>query len=349
MNISLDIGKLAPYLNQQVGDLGAREQWVATPLTGGQSNPTWHLRTPVRELVVRAKPGKAEHLLPSAHAIEREVLVQRALDPSSVPVPKILCHCEDEDIIGVSFYVMAHVQGRVLRDTTLAELPQTQRRQVHENAMAVLAQLHNIGLEQSGLSAYGRHEGYAARTIARWAKQYAATCAQPLPFMADWTTWLEKNIPPNRTDRRAVTLVHGDFRLENLMISNHGPEVVAVLDWELSTLGDPLSDLAYYCMAWHNPQGLLRGMGDVDLQHMGLPSEKDMVATYCKHAGVCPHEVMTHWSFYLGLNYFRLTAILQGVADRVAKGQTTNPSAQAIGALTPVVAQIGWAISQTTY
>ena len=345
---NLNLHHLHAYLSERLPDMGLPEALQATSIAGGQSNPTWVLHTPTRRMVLRAKPAKTADLLPSAHAIEREVKVQTALAGSGVPVPRILCHCEDEDVLGVAFYVMDFVEGRVLRDSSLADEPLSDRCAIHFHAMRVLAELHRTPWQTVGLADFGRSSGYAARTIKRWAQQYAATCATPLPFMVDWQAWLNAHLPPETPD--ATTLVHGDYRLENLMIGaidadNH-TEVVAVLDWELSTLGDPLSDLAYYCMAWHNPQGLLRGIGHPDPAACGLPTEVDMVAMYCKHAGRAEDEVWAHWPFYLSLNYFRLTAILQGVADRVAKGQTRNPTAQAIGELTPLVADIGWRIAQ---
>jgi aminoglycoside phosphotransferase (APT) family kinase protein len=346
MTAQINLSGLHPYLTDRLGNLGDWEQWQVSPITSGQSNPTWYVRTPVRDMVVRAKPGKVKDLLPSAHAIEREVRVQSAIAATKVPVPHIHCHCKDEEVIGVAFYVMDFVPGRVLQDTTLSAFPKEDRKKVHQHAMSVLAQLHAADFEALGLSDYGRHEGYAQRTISRWAKQYDATCVEPLHFMKAWTQWLQSHIPPDSAQRRQLSVVHGDYRLENLMFSQNGTNVVAVLDWELSTLGDPLSDLAYYCMAWHNPQGLLRGLGGIDVCEHGLPSEIEMVQWYCDCAGIDHEQVLPHWSFYLSLNYFRLTAILQGVASRVAKGQTTNPTAQTIGALTPVVAKIGWDLSQ---
>lgn len=336
---------LAPHLGTTAADRAGAMQ--AQQIVGGQSNPSWVLRQGERAWVLRAKPAPAAQLLPSAHAIEREFRVQYALAGSEVPVPTMRVLCEDENVAGVAFYVMDYVPGRVLRDATLATLPLAQRPAYHQQALHVLAALHQVDVAAAGLGDYGRSEQFFQRLARRWAQQYrsSAAVAGPIAAMEALADWLPPHIPPGAEDPRHICLTHGDFRLENLMFHPSEPRVLAVLDWELSTLGHPLSDLAYHCLAWHLPSGILRGFGDLDHAALGIPSEHDTVASYCAQTGHALNAVLAHWPFYLACNLFRLGAILAGIAARERAGTAANPTAAEIGRMATPVAELGWAIA----
>lgn len=320
-------------------------------LTGGQSNPTWWIRasdTPgAPAWVLRAKPGPVASLLPSAHAIEREYRVMHALQGTPVPVPNVLLECEDESVIGAAFYVMAHVQGRIFRDATLPGATQAERAAVHDEANRVIAELHQVDWRARGLEGFGRTDGFFDRLIHRWGKQYRASLTEgPIPAMERLMSWLPDHVPAGAA-AQAVTLTHGDFRIENLIFHPREPQVLAVLDWELSTLGHPLSDLAYHCMAWHIEGGTLQGFAGRDLEALGIPSQRDYIARYLARRGLSDQldQVLADWPFYLACNFFRLSAILQGIARRVADGTASSPVARETSAMAVPVAEIGWAIA----
>ena len=317
---------------------------------GGQSNPTYKLITPQRQYVMRAKPGPVAKLLPSAHAIEREFKVMRGLAGTGVPVPEMLCLCEDEAVIGRAFYVMDFVSGRVLWDQSLPDMTREQRFDIYDEMNRVLAALHNVDFTAQGLADYGRPGNYFERQIARWSKQYQASITEPNPAMDRLMAWLPEHIPNAARDPAMVSIVHGDFRLDNMMFHATEPRVVAVLDWELSTLGHPLADFSYHCMAWHIEPGTFRGIAGLDWATLGIPSEAQYIEMYCERTGrFTPSELQTDWNFYLAYNLFRMAAILQGIAKRVEMG--TASSEQAINSARGArpMSEMAWALVQKNY
>jgi aminoglycoside phosphotransferase (APT) family kinase protein len=341
MQNSLSLPRLHHWLEKQVDGLGPLENFTAERLPAGQSNPTWLLGNGTRQWVMRTKPAPVAQLLPSAHAIEREVSVLRALAPTEVPVPRVYALCEDESIIGVAFYVMDFVQGRIIRDTTLPQQTPAQRREMHASALKVMAALHCVDWDSVGLSQFGKHEHFFERMIQRWSKQYLASTDQPQAAMQSLMAWLPAHIPANQPQENNLSLVHGDFRLENLVFDPQQPLVTAVLDWELSTLGHPLADLSYHCMAWHLPPGILRGISGVDLRTLGIPSEEEVIDQYCQLTQrQDAAQIKAHWHFYLACNLFRLAAILQGIQFRIDKGMASHPQAIETARMAPVVADL---------
>jgi aminoglycoside phosphotransferase (APT) family kinase protein len=335
----LDLDALRPWLARHLPGFGdVAGALSASRVIGGQSNPTWILRAgeggPARAWVLRAKPGPAAGLLPSAHAIEREFTVMRALADTDVPVPKVHALCEDESVLGAAFYVMDFVEGRIFREAALPGVSTSERGAIHDEANRVIAALHRADWRALGLGDFGRADAYFERMIGRWSRQYRASTAsvtQPIDAMERLIDWLPQHIPAAAREADA-TLVHGDFRIENLIFHPREPRVLAVLDWELSTLGNPLSDFAYHCMAWHHRPGVLQGFGGLDLAALGIPQAQA--------------EVLRDWNFYLACNLFRLSAILQGIARRAEDGTAANPSAVAIGAMATPVAELGWSLAQ---
>jgi len=342
-------------------DSSALERWLgghlpgfAGPLKlekfpGGQSNPTYRLITPQRHYVMRTKPGPVARLLPSAHAIEREFRVMSGLSGTDVPVARMHTLCEDESVIGRAFYVMECVEGRVLWDQSLPGMSPADRRAHYLEMNRVLAALHKVDFRACGLADYGKPGNYFDRQIGRWSKQYLASVTQPIPEM-DWLIdWLPAHIPPMAKDESMVSIVHGDYRLDNLMFHPTEPRVLAVLDWELSTLGHPLADFSYHCMAWHIPPGLFRGIAGLDIASLGIPIEAEYIRLYCEHTGfVTPERLLTDWNFYLAYNMFRLAAILQGIAKRVEDGTASSAQARQSGAGARPMAELAWSFAQQT-
>jgi aminoglycoside phosphotransferase (APT) family kinase protein len=314
---------------------------------GGQSNPTYKLITPSKSYVMRAKPGPVAKLLPSAHAVEREFAVMNGLQGTSVPVPKMHCLCEDESIIGRAFYVMEFMQGRVLWDQSLPGMNREQRAAIYDEMNRVIAALHTVQFAERGLGAYGKPGNYFERQIGRWSKQYVASVTTPIPEMDRLMEWLPLNIPAMARDERMVSIVHGDFRLDNLMFANDQPQVIAVLDWELSTLGHPLADFSYHCMAWHIPPGAFRGIGGLDFEALGIPLEDDYIRKYCDRTGLAePHQLKADWNFYMAYNMFRIAAILQGIAKRVETGTASSAQAVSSAAGARPLAQMAWSFAK---
>jgi len=332
--------------------LEARLPGFAGPLTveqfkGGQSNPTYKLVTPTQAYVMRSKPGPVAKLLPSAHAIEREFAVMGGLYGTDVPVPRMHLLCDDESIIGRAFYVMEFVEGRVLWEQSLPAFDKPGRAAIYDEMNRVIAALHNVDVKAAGLEAYGKPGNYFERQIGRWTKQYQASVTQPIDAMDRLIEWLPAHIPASARDESQVSVVHGDYRLDNLVFHPSEPRVVAVLDWELSTLGHPLADFSYHCMSWHIPPGSFRGLGGVDLASLGIPDEKSYVRLYCERTGrPDPDAVMSDWNFYLAYNMFRLAGILQGIAKRVEMGTASSAQARQAGAGARPLAEMGWAIAQ---
>jgi aminoglycoside phosphotransferase (APT) family kinase protein len=310
---------------------------------GGQSNPTYKLITPRRSYVMRAKPGPVAKLLPSAHAVEREFTVMRALAGTDVPVPAMHCLCEDESVIGRAFYVMEFMSGRVLWDQSLPGMTREQRGEIYDEMNRVISALHTVDFAGRGLAGYGKPGNYFERQIGRWSKQYQASITQPIDEMDRLIEWLPTHIPAGARDADKVSIVHGDFRLDNLMFHPSEPRVIAVLDWELSTLGHPLADFSYHCMAWHIPPGAFRGIGGLDHAALGIPSESDYIRRYCERTGLTtPDALAADWNFYLAYNLFRLAAILQGIARRAQDGTASSAQAASSGAGARGLAEMAW-------
>ena len=325
----------------------------AGPLTieqfkGGQSNPTYKLITPQRSYVMRSKPAPVAKLLPSAHAIEREYAVMSALRGTEVPVPQMLALCEDEAIIGRAFYVMEFMSGRVLWDQALPGMSNAERGALYAEMNRVIAALHQVDFAALGLAGYGKPGNYFERQIGRWSKQYQASITQPIEAMDRLIEWLPANIPASARDEAEVAIVHGDYRLDNLMFHPTEPRVIAVLDWELSTLGHPLADFSYHCMSWHiQTSGAARGIGGRDLAALGIPDELSYVRSYCERTGRKDVDaVMRDWNFYLAYNLFRIAAILQGIAKRVETGTASSEKAREAGAGARPMAELGWQFAQ---
>ena len=328
-----DTGRLTDYL-------AASLPAFAGPLTvkqfqGGQSNPTYLLTTPSANYVMRSKPGPVAKLLPSAHAIEREFRVMRALSKQDIPVPEVLLLCENESVIGRAFYLMVHVEGRIFWEQSLPGLAPAERTAIYDEMNRVLAALHRVDLERAGLADFGRAGNYFARQIGRWSKQYQASETEAIAAMNQLIDWLPQHLPSSEES----TIVHGDYRMDNLILHPTEPRVIAILDWELSTLGHPLADFSYHCMSWHIPPGAFRGIAGLDLAALGIPSEADYIKRYCERTG---RGAIEHWNFYLAYNLFRIGAILQGVYKRATEGLASSDSAMQAGKNVRALAELGW-------
>lgn len=342
-----DISALSNYLSQHL--LGFEGPLSVEMFKGGQSNPTYKLVTPSMSYVMRAKPGPAAKLLQSAHAVEREFAVMSGLQGTDVPVPKMYCLCEDEAVIGRAFYVMEYMQGRVLWDQSLPGMTPAQRGDIYAEMNRVIAALHTVNIDKQGLRGYGKPGNYFERQIGRWTRQYNASITEPIPEMDQLMAWLPAHIPASALDASKVSIVHGDFRLDNLMFHPTEPRVIAVLDWELSTLGHPLADFSYHCMSWHIPPGSFRGIGGLDLAALGIPLESEYIRRYCDSTKLCtPAELKIDWNFYMAYNLFRLAAILQGIAKRVEAGTASSAQAASSAAGAKQLAQMGWQFAQLT-
>jgi len=298
--------------------------------------------------VMRSKPGPVAKLLPSAHAIEREFTVMKALRGSGVPVPQMHLLCEDESIIGRAFYVMEFVQGRVLWDQTLPGMSPAERGALYDEMNRVIAALHTVDVNAAGLAGYGKPGNYFERQIGRWSKQYLASITEPIDAMDRLMEWLPAHMPASARDESQVSVVHGDYRLDNLVFHPTEPKVLAVLDWELSTLGHPLADFSYHCMSWHIAPGQFRGIGGCDLAALGIPDERAYVRRYCERTGLATvDELKADWNFYLAYNLFRMAAILQGIAKRVEDGTASSAEAREAGSRAKPMAELGWQFART--
>ena len=298
---------------------------------GGQSNPTYWLADREREYVLRKKPpGK---LLPSAHAVDREYRVMRALGDTDVPTATMYALCEDDSVIGTSFFVMEYVQGRIFWNVQLPDLAADERTAIYEELTRVLAAIHDVDLAAVGLSDFGRPDAYVARQVKRWTKQYLASQTTDVEQMKTLIDWMPVNIP----DDEATTLVHGDYRLDNLIFHPSEPRALAVIDWELSTLGHPLSDLAYTCMLYEVTLPKLGGLAGVDFEATGIPTEDAFVARYCELVG---RDGVPDLNYYKAFSLFRLAAIAQGVYKRSLDGNASSPEAPMFGAAVPHFAAI---------
>ncbi len=331
----LDLDAVDAYLSQH---LAAYEGPLdATKFAIGQSNPTFRLRTPKQSYVLRRKPPGV--LLKSAHAVDREFRVQRALADSRVPVPRMLLLCEDDSVIGSAFYLMEHLEGRVFLEPQMEGESNDARRAVIDEMNRVLAELHTVDIDAAGLTDYGPTGNYFERQISRWTKQYRASETATIADMDRLIDALEASLPRDDGQR---TLVHGDYRIDNLMFAADGTDCIGVLDWELSTIGHPYADLAAVIMQWQMPPGKEgRGLAGIDREALGLPSDRAFIAQYCERRGL---PGIDNFGFYLAFNFFRMAGILQGVYKRALDGNASDPKrAQAFGAYVPIFAQHGLA------
>lgn len=344
---AIDLPRLQNWLSEHL--VGFQGPLTLQKFAGGQSNPTYQLITPRQSYVMRSKPGPVSRLLPSAHAIEREFRVMSALASTQVPVAKMLALCEDESVIGRAFYIMEFVSGRVFWDQSLPELTPVQRREVYLAMNNTLAALHTVDPASIGLADYGKPGNYFERQISRWSKQYQASVTDPIPEMDKLMAWLPTHIPASARNDSINAIVHGDFRLDNLMFSPTEPSVRAILDWELSTLGHPLADFSYHCMSWHIQPGVFRGIQGLDLPSLGIPIEDEYIALYCAKTGfITPEQLQPDWPFYLAYNMFRLAAILQGIAKRVQAGTASSAKAIESAAGARPLAQSAWRMVQAS-
>jgi aminoglycoside phosphotransferase (APT) family kinase protein len=342
---AFDVAALEAYLTGRID--GFRGPLSVTQFKGGQSNPTYRLDTPGGAYVLRSKPGPVAKLLPSAHAIEREFRVMGALAGHGVPVARMHLLCEDESVIGRAFYVMECVDGRVLWDQSLPGMTPAERGAIYDEMNRVIAALHQVDVHAAGLDSFGKPGNYFDRQIGRWSKQYRASITEDIEPMNRLLDWLPAHVPASARDAAQVSVVHGDFRLDNLIFDREEPHVRAVLDWELSTIGHPLADFSYHCMAWHIPPGTFRGIGGLDHAALGIPSEAEYVRRYCERTGRAdPAVLMADWNFYLAYNLFRLASITQGIAKRVVDGIAASTQARATGASTRPLAEMAWRFAQ---
>ena len=324
-------GALAAYLRSQ--GRGFTGELQVAQFAGGQSNPTYLVTAGADQYVLRRKPPGA--LLPSAHAVDREYKIMRALADSGVPVPKVFALCEDPSIIGTAFFLMEYVQGRVFWDATLPGVTPAERGALYDELNRVIAALHAVDYTAVGLADYGRPGNYLGRQIDRWARQYRAAATEPMDAMERLIEWLPAHIPASDE----TTVVHGDYRIDNVIFHPTEPHILAVLDWELSTLGHPLADFAYHVMTWRVSPDEFRGIKGADLAQLGIPDEAAYVDAYCRRTG---RGQIADWDYYLAFNMFRMSAILQGILARALQGNATSSEALATGQRARPMAEAGW-------
>jgi len=332
-----DEAALERYLRGHLA--GFEGPWTLKQFEGGQSNPTFLISSPSGDYVLRKKPpGK---LAPSAHAVDREYRIMKALADTDVPVPRVQLYCPDASIIGTPFYVMQFLAGRVHRDPLLPGVEPADRAAMYDAMNQALAALHNVDWNAAGLADYGKTKNYVARQLARWSKQYEATKTGEDPLMEKVMAWLGANMPASES----VTIAHGDYRLQNLVFHPHEPRVIGVLDWELSTLGNPIGDLAFNCMAYHLPanDSLPGSFVGTDIEALGIPSEGEYVAAYCRRTG---RDAIRDWRFFLAFSLFRTAAIMHGVYARALQGNASSAKAHVFGDLANDAAEAAWALAE---
>jgi aminoglycoside phosphotransferase (APT) family kinase protein len=337
---AFDTARLAAWMQAHVaGFVGPIE---VQQFAGGQSNPTFLVQSADHRYVLRRKPpGK---LLPSAHAVDREFRVIVALRDTGVPVAKAYALCSDAAVIGTEFYVMDYVEGRLFWDAALPEVPSAERRPIYEEMTRVIAALHAVNYAAAGLGDYGKPGRYIERQVARWTQQYRAAETERIDAMDRLIEWLPQHVPADEE----TSIVHGDFRLDNAIFHPREPRILAVLDWELSTLGHPLVDLAYLCMRYHLSAEQFKGLGGLDTAALRIPSEAECVEDYCRRRGraaVAPRD----WTYYLAFNMFRLTGILQGVLARAIQGNASSATALEAGRRARPLAEQAWALVQRSF
>ena len=332
---AFDSSALAEYLRAE-GLIGTGQLEISQ-LSGGQSNPTYRLSAGHWQAVLRTKPPGV--LLSSAHAIDREYRVMQALKPCGIPVPKMLTYCKDLAILGREFYLMEFMEGRVFVDQSLPGLSRAERAAMYDDMNHVIAALHAVQPSTAGLSDYGKAGSYFERQVSRWSRQCRESAGALPQAMLSLMDWLPQNIPAGDE----TTVVHGDFRMDNLVFHPKEPRVIAVLDWELSTLGHPLADFSYQCLSWHIPASLWRGVAGLELETLGIPDEKSYVARYLQRTG---RALDGPWNFYIAYNLFRIAAILHGIGERARAGNAAAADAMENAARVQPLAEIGWAVAQ---
>ncbi len=339
---AFDIERLTQFMREQVEGFSGELQ--VEQFKGGQSNPTFMLTDGRgKRYVMRRKPPGV--LLPSAHAVDREFKVISGLAQTDVPVAKAYALCEDTEVIGTMFYIMDCVDGRIMWDPKIPEVGNEERAAIFDEMNRVIAALHTVDPNAVGLGDYGKPGNYIERQVGRWTKQYKAAEIDPIPAANNLMDWLPQHIPAGDETR----IVHGDYRLDNVIFHPTEPRILAVLDWELSTLGHPLVDFAYHCMTWRMPASQGRGLGGVDLAALGIPSESDYVKRYMKRTGRSESDIPSpdEWNYYLVFNMFRLVGILQGIAKRAQQGNASSAEAVAAGQRARPLAEQAWALAET--
>ncbi|WP_439817735.1 phosphotransferase family protein [Zavarzinia sp. CC-PAN008] len=330
-----DVKKLEAWMAEHVE--GFKGPLEVEQFKGGQSNPTYRLTAGGKRYVMRRKPPG--NLLPSAHAVDREYKVISALGKTDVPVPRTYALCQDESVVGTWFYIMDCVDGRVLWEPTLPGYGPAERGAIFDAMNDVIAKLHMVDYEAVGLGDFGKPGNYFARQISRWGKTYKVSETETIPEMDKLIEWLPENIPPGDE----TSIVHGDYRLDNMIFHPTEPRVVAVLDWELCTLGHPLADFTYHMMTWHQPPDLFNGLMGLDLKALGIPTAEEYSAAYCRRTGRTSIE---NWDFYLAYNLFRLAGIMQGIVGRVRDGTAASAHAAQNAENVRPMAQRAWAFAQ---
>jgi aminoglycoside phosphotransferase (APT) family kinase protein len=332
----LPLDRLDLWLRRHVE--GFRGPLAADRFTGGQSNPTYKIEAASGSYVLRRKPPGP--LLPSAHAVDREFRVMRALEATAVPVPLVHALCEDDSVIGSAFYVMQFLDGRIFWEQRLPEVAPAERAAMFDAMNAVIAALHSVDYAAVGLGDFGRPGNYMARQIARWSRQYRASETEAIAAMDALTEWLPQHLP----DEGAPSIVHGDYRMDNLVFHETEPRVIGILDWELSTIGDPLADFAYHAMTWRVTPELFRGLAGIDFAAAGIPDEAEYVAAYCRRTG---RQSVAAWEFYMVYSLFRIAAIVQGIAKRAIEGTAASREAVEVGRLARPFAEQAWALARS--
>jgi aminoglycoside phosphotransferase (APT) family kinase protein len=333
--LPFDAGRLELFLSSAIPD--ARGALTVSQFAHGQSNPTYLVASSGGRYVLRRKPPGA--LLPSAHAVDREFRVMSALHGTEVPVPRMLCYCADETVIGTAFYMMEYVEGRIFKDVSLPEIAREERAAIYAELNRVIAALHRIEPAAVGLGDFGKPGRYVERQIARWSQQYRASETQRIEAMERLMDWLPRQIPLEP----GSGIAHGDYRLDNVIFHPTEPRILAVIDWELATLGDPLADFAYHCMPYRLPPSLGGSLLSHDLSALRIPGEAEYVQRYCEHTG---RGSLEHLDFYMAFGMFRLAAILQGVAARARQGNASSARAEEAGLRARPMAEAGWTQAQ---
>ena len=334
------LSRLAQWMRENIAGFDDRSAALTlTRFAGGQSNPTFLLQAGAGKYVMRRKP--AGQLLPSAHAVDREFRVMSALAGSDVPVARTYALCRDDAVIGGMFYIMDCVDGRIFWDPTLPGASNAERGALYDEMNRVIAALHSVDAGAVGLADYGKPNNYFERQITRWSTQYRAAESTGIAAIDNLIDWLPQHIPAGNDS----AIVHGDFRLDNLIFHPNEARILAVIDWELSTLGHPMADFAYHCLAWHMPVGNMRGLLGVDTAALGIPGQADYLARYCQRTGRAPVSG-AEWTYYLAFNMFRLAAIAQGIAARARQGNAASAQANEMGQMATPVAQAAWQLIQ---
>jgi aminoglycoside phosphotransferase (APT) family kinase protein len=334
--LELPLDRLEAWLSRHV--TGFRGPLAAERFTGGQSNPTYKLVAGSGLYVLRRKPPGP--LLPSAHAVDREFRVMRALSATAVPVPHVHALCEDPEVIGSAFYVMEFLDGRIFWDQRLPGIAPAERGAIYRSMNAVIAALHSVDYAAIGLADFGRPGNYMGRQIARWSRQYRASETEPIAAMDRLIEWLPRHVPAEG----GASVVHGDYRIDNLVFHPTEPRVIGVLDWELSTIGDPLADFAFHVMSWRVTPELFRGLAGIDFAGAGIPDEAAYTALYCQRTG---REAIAAWEFYMVYSLFRIAAILQGIAQRAIEGTAASREAGEVGRIARPLAEQAWALARS--